>query len=143
MSVTGSLTTADSSPAAIDAAAIAGCRSAASSRNRCTVPWLLAAASSRGSTPGGLNARQWTVAAVEPRRKLNMRLAPGWIAWTRTTVPVLEAVASRLPSWLHAMAARGALWALISTSALPPSAARSYTCVRRCESMCVEGGARM
>lgn len=87
MSVTGSFTTADSRPAAMDAAATAGCLSAASSLNRCTVPWLLAAASRRGSTPGGLNARQWMVAEVEPRRKLKSRLAPGCIACTRTTVP--------------------------------------------------------
>jgi hypothetical protein len=41
--------------------------SGVSSLNRCTVPWLLEAHSSGGSTPAGLKARLWMTAEVVPR----------------------------------------------------------------------------
>jgi hypothetical protein len=42
---------------------------------RCTLPWLLLAASSGGSTPAGLNASECTVAGRVPRRSVNALMA--------------------------------------------------------------------
>lgn len=78
----------------LSSAVAAGDRCGALSRYRCTVPRSLATASSGGAPPpGGVNAMLVMVPGCVPRRKLKSVSTLRTLC-TRTTVPLVEQLAS-------------------------------------------------